>query len=38
MTGPFPLWVHTTLVDASWMFPHLVSETCLTKGPSVTIE
>lgn len=31
MTGPIPLWVHATLVDTSWMFPHLVSETCLTK-------
>lgn len=35
MTGPIPLWVHATLVDTSWMFPHLVSETCLTKGLSL---
>lgn len=32
MTGPIPLWVHATLVDTSWMPPHLISETHLTKG------
>lgn len=35
MKGPVPLWVHATVVDMSWMFPHLVSETCLTKGLSL---
>lgn len=35
MTGPNPFWAHATLVDISWMFPQLVSETCLTKGLSL---
>lgn len=35
MTGPIPLWVHTALVDTSKMFPHLVSQTCLTKDLSL---